>query len=77
MTVPKPKSIWPLAIKAFSSTDGKRRYIVFRTPHKRAAQRAYHVLMEVEAKDAAIDCGSNLTRYHSTPKHWDILWEKK
>ncbi|MCP8315713.1 MAG: hypothetical protein H3Z51_02465 [archaeon] len=63
-------------VKTFTSEDGKRKYIVFRTPAKKAAERAYHVFMEVEAKNAAIDCGSKLPRNVATPVHWDKMWEK-
>ncbi|UTW47127.1 hypothetical protein [Bacterioplanoides sp. SCSIO 12839] len=59
-----------LPIKTFESGDGKSTYIVFKQP-----DGSYHTFVEVEAKDAAMHCGSQLDRTEITRKHWDTLWE--
>lgn len=65
--VPKPKKRYPMDVKTFVSTDGKRKYIVYQIPIRRKNLTSYHVLMEVEGKTAAQDCGA---------AKWDILWNQ-
>ena len=63
------KSGYGLPIKTFKSADRKNTYIVFKQ-----TDGSYHTFVEVEAKDAAIHCGSDLDRSEITRKHWDKLW---
>ena len=58
-----------LEIKTFKGRGGKT-YIVFR-----AQNRAFHVFQEVEAKQAARDCGSR--PQGNTRVMWNELWNKK
>lgn len=58
-----------LPIKTFESADGKNTYIVFKQ-----SDGSYHAFVEVEAKDAAVHCGSKLDRSEITRRHWDKLW---
>ena len=60
-----------LPIKTFESSDGKNTYIVFKQ-----SDGSYHTFVEVEAKDAAMHCGSEFDREEQTRKHWDRLWEE-
>jgi hypothetical protein len=59
-----------LALKAFQSCDGKNTYLVLKE-----SDGSYHAFVEVEAKDAAVNCGSTLNRDEITRKHWDSLWK--
>lgn len=70
-TINLKKSGSTLPIKTFESMDGKNTYLVFRQ-----SDGSYHVFVEVEAKGAAINCGSNLDHSEITRKHWDKLWEE-
>ena len=56
--------------KTFVGASGYT-YIVYKT-----RRGAYHVFVEVEAKDAAIDVGSGLKRGVHTHDHWDDLWDE-
>lgn len=68
----KPKPWGALGVKVFKSEDGKTDYIVFKTP-----DGAYHVFVEVEAKDAAIKCGMKWDPSDAnTRQFWDELWKK-
>jgi hypothetical protein len=60
-----------LDFRTFESDNGKNNYLVFRN-----SDGAYHTFVEVEAKDAAVHCGSKLEREEITRKHWDELWQK-
>ena len=55
-----------LEMKIFVGGDGNS-YLVFRTQ-----EGAYHTFVEVEAKQAAKECGS--TTEGSTRQRWDRLW---
>lgn len=59
-----------LALKTFESSDGKNTYLVLKE-----SDGSYHAFVEVEAKDAALNCGSTLDREEITRKHWDSLWK--
>lgn len=61
---------YSLEFRTFESTDGKNLYLVFKEK-----DGSYHTFVEVEAKDAAIHCGSQLEREQITRRHWDKLWE--
>ena len=50
----------------------RRRYLVLRTP-----RGAFHVFAEVQAKDAAVDCGSTFDRSTAnTRQMWQGLWSR-
>lgn len=55
-----------LQIKSFVGKDGES-YLVFRT-----AKGAYHVFGEVEAKEAARQCGA--TKEANTRSMWEAVW---
>jgi len=57
-----------LQIRSFTGSNGKQ-YLVFRTP-----TGAYNVFAEVEAKEAARDCGCTVTG--NTRKMWESLWKQ-
>jgi len=59
-----------LQFRTFESENGKNTYIVFKEK-----DGSYHTFVEVEAKDAAIHCGSSLSRDEITRSHWDKLWD--
>ena len=63
----KPKKIYGMDVKVFTSRDGKRKYLVFRT-HR----NSYHVFLEVDAKKAARDCGAKKGK--TTRELWRELW---
>lgn len=56
-----------LATRSFQGNDG-RTYIVFKT-----TKGSYHVFKEVEAKEAARQCGA--TKEGNTRKMWGSLWD--
>jgi hypothetical protein len=58
-----------LEMRTFPGTKGN--YLVFRT-----GDGAFHAFLEVQAKAAALDCGSKLSRLgKTTPQHWKSLWK--
>lgn len=63
------KDGFSLAMKTFQSNDGKNTFLVLKE-----SGGAYHAFVEVEAKEAALNCGSKLNRDEITRKHWDSLW---
>jgi hypothetical protein len=62
------KAGFGLDMKQFTGKKGN--YIVFRLP-----SGAFHAFLEVEAKDAARDCGSTKTT-ENTREFWKELWAK-
>jgi hypothetical protein len=66
---PKKKGVG-LEVKTFPGQDGNT-YLVYRTP-----RGAYHVFLEVEAKEAARQCGAQDDGKHNTVTLWEKLWEK-
>ena len=61
-----------LEMKVFAGS-GKRRFLVLRTP-----RGAFHVFAEVDAKDAAVVCGSRLDRKTATTRQmWQELWSRR
>lgn len=64
----KPRAA-ALGIRTFEGASGTS-YIVFATP-----DGAFNVLVETEAKEAALDCGSALGRESNTRQHWSALWK--
>jgi len=58
-----------LEIKTFEGTKGT--YVVFKLP-----KGGYHAFLEVQAKQAAMDCGSEHPRDVNTSIHWKDLWNK-
>lgn len=60
-----------IQFRTFESEDGKNTYIVFKE-----SNGSYHTFVEVEAKDAAIHCGSSLDRNENTRSHWGELWSE-
>jgi hypothetical protein len=65
---PKKKGVG-LEIKSFVNRKGKS-YLVFKTPNG-----SYNVFAEVEAKQAARDCGAR--KESNSRGMWDVLWKKK
>jgi hypothetical protein len=62
-----------IAFKTFTTAEGKN-LLVFRT-----SSGEFHVFKEVEAKEAAKECGADLTRLgfeNNTRELWDYLWAK-
>jgi hypothetical protein len=57
-----------LPMKTFVGSSGAT-YLVIRT-----VEGSYHAFVEVEAKEAARDCGS--TEGANTRSEWNELWEK-
>jgi len=55
-----------LEMKTFTGDEGQN-YLVFRT-----AKGSYHVFQEVEAKEAAADCG--IPKNGNTRQMWSYLW---
>ena len=58
-----------LPFKTFVAADGTR-YLVFRTE-----QGSFHVFAEVEAKQAARECGA--AELANTRQMWEALWEQQ
>ena len=58
-----------LETRSFTGESGAS-YVVFRT-----ARNAYHVFVEVEAKEAARDCGGPATG--TTAQMWSDIWKKR
>jgi hypothetical protein len=68
MKIKKKRKGFGLEIKTYRGTDGVS-YLVFRT-----RQGAFNVFMEVEAKEAARQCGA---AREGTPRQmWSDLWGK-
>jgi hypothetical protein len=62
-----------LEMKTFPGKISGNEYIVFRLRNG-----SFHVFVETEAKDAAIDCaGRRVKRYEHTHTHWRALWKSK
>jgi len=59
-----------LGVRTFKGKKSGIEYLVFRTSKKR-----FHVFVEVQNKEAAIDCGSGLARKRHTHYHWSKLWK--
>lgn len=57
-----------IEMRTFESRTGN--YLVFRT-----REGAYHVFQEIEAKEAARDCGSTIEG--NTRQMWQEIWNKK
>jgi len=55
-----------LEFRSFPGKSGKN-YLVFRT-----TKDSFHVFVETEAKDAALDCGAETG---NTRKRWKMLWD--
>jgi hypothetical protein len=58
-----------IGFKVFVGADGNR-YLVFRS-----LEGSFHVFAEVEAKEAARQCGSE--ELPNTRLMWESLWEKQ
>ncbi len=69
MAVKKKREGLGLEMKTFSGKDGNS-YLVFRT-----SAGSFHVFMEVEAKEAARQCGA--TEEKNTRGMWAALWGSK
>jgi hypothetical protein len=66
------RTSYALEIETFDSTDGKSKYLVIKTGNE------YHVFAEVEAKEAATDCGCPLPhRGNTTQQIWNYLWNER
>jgi hypothetical protein len=64
----KKKSGVGLDMRTFRGQEG--RYLVFRTP-----AGSFHVFKEVEAKEAARNCGAKVEA--NTREMWKQVWDKK
>ena len=65
---PKKKG-YGLEMKTFIGETGQS-YLVMRAPNG-----SFHVFVEIEAKQAARDCGSQ--RETNVRQMWEALWSKK
>ena len=68
MAVKQKKRGFGLEMKTFSGKDGNA-YLVFRT-----SGGSFHVFMEVEAKEAAGQCGAKAEA--NTRRMWASLWDR-
>jgi hypothetical protein len=71
----KPHS--EIGMRIFKSADRESTYLVLRSganPNASEQHPRYNVFVEVEAKEAAMACGSGLTTTETTWHHWDKLW---
>ena len=73
--MPKTLNVKPSAaameIRTFESKNPRVQYIVMRTGDE------FHVFAEVEAKEAAANCGCELASPKHTPvQMWKSLWKK-
>lgn len=66
MALKKKKQGLGLEMRTFSGKDGNS-YLVFRT-----SGGSFHVFMEVEAKEAARQCGA--TKEKNTRQMWASVW---
>lgn len=66
------KDGYGLQIRTYMSVDRKSTYIVFKH-----VDGSYHAFVEVEAKVAAMCCGSDLDQEEHTRDHWNVLWGKE
>ena len=69
MPVKPKKKGFGMELKSFRDNQGKS-YLVYRT-----TKGGFHVFAEVEAKQAARDCGSTVSG--GTRKMWRELWSKQ
>jgi len=60
----------PIEFKTFVGAKGSQ-YLVFR-----GHRGDYHVFVEVEAKEAAEDCGETEGPTDNTQTMWNRLWER-
>lgn len=67
MSVKPKKRGFGLEMRVFEGNSGQT-YIVFRT-----REGAYHAFQEVDAKDAATDCGTR--GKGNTRQMWKAVWE--
>jgi hypothetical protein len=68
MPLKRKRTGFGLEIRTFQGSDEKT-YIVFRT-----RTGSYHAFVEVEAKEAARECGAK--REGTTRQMWDAIWNK-
>ena len=66
---PKRKGVG-LEMRTFKAKGKNDRFLVFRTPYG-----SYHVFKEVEAKQAARDCGANIEA--NTREMWREVWDRR
>jgi len=66
MAVKRKKRGLGIEMRTFEGQSGSR-YLVFRT-----REGAFHVFLEIEAKEAAVDCGSR--GRGNTRQMWEHLW---
>jgi hypothetical protein len=68
MAVKRKKRGFGLEMKTFPGRDGN--YLVFRT-----SGGSFHVFMEVEAKEAARQCGAETEA--NTRRMWASIWDRR
>jgi hypothetical protein len=68
MSIPWKRRGLGLEMRSFQGKDG-RSYLVFRT-----SGGSFHVFMEVEAKQAARQCGA--TKEANTRQMWSEVWDR-
>ena len=69
MPLKDKRSSFGMQTRTFRGADGKT-YLVFLT-----TKGSYHVLVEVEAKEAARQCGAK--ELSNTRAMWESLWKKR
>jgi hypothetical protein len=67
----KAKPVHPFDVRTYHGRDGTT-YLVFKSPGTRGY---FHVFAEVEAKQAALNCGGRLPKDAHTQAHWRALWD--
>lgn len=67
MAIKQKRLGFALDIRSFRGRDGNT-YIVFRTP-----TGSYHAFMEVQAKEAARQCGASIEG--NTRQMWSSIWK--
>jgi hypothetical protein len=65
-----------LEFKTFLDTKEHNRYLVFRIP-KGDSSYSYHTFVEVEAKQAARECGAEEGPNDTTWSMWNSLWSQQ
>ena len=71
MIIKPKKSGFGLEMSSFSGKKTKNSYIMFKS-----LNGSYHAFMEVEAKDAIIDCLGEGERKKTTRQLGDLLWKR-
>lgn len=68
---PRPHS--EFGVRTFDGESGQT-YLVFKTPKGQKGEDRFHVFTEVEAKQAARDCGADVEAH--TNEMWKQVWDE-